>query len=66
LPGRATAALQHLGETLADGGELAAELSQWITPEELQAARDRVELLIEHDVHPYPPADWPAVPWPPV
>jgi uncharacterized repeat protein (TIGR03843 family) len=66
LPGRAAAALQHLGETLADGGELAAELSQWLTPEELQATRDRVELLIEHNVHPYPPADWPAVPWPPV
>jgi uncharacterized repeat protein (TIGR03843 family) len=66
LPGRAMAALQHLSETLADGGALAAELSQWLTAEELQATRDRVELLIEHKVHPYPPADWPAVPWPPV
>jgi uncharacterized repeat protein (TIGR03843 family) len=65
LPGRAAAALQHLSETLADGGELAAELSQWLTGEELQATRDRVELLLEHKVHPYPPADWPAVPWPP-
>jgi uncharacterized repeat protein (TIGR03843 family) len=65
LPGRAAAALQHLRETLADGGELAAELSQWLTAEELQATRDRVELLIDHKVHPYPPADWPAVPWPP-
>jgi uncharacterized repeat protein (TIGR03843 family) len=66
LPGRAMAALQHLGAILADGGELAAELSQWLTPEELEATRNRVELLIEHRVHPYPPADWPAVPWPPV
>ena len=53
LPGRAAAALQHLSETLADGGELAA-------------TRNRVDLLIEHKVHPYPPADWPAVPWPPI
>jgi uncharacterized repeat protein (TIGR03843 family) len=66
LPGRAMAALQHLSETLADGGELAAELAQWLTPDELQATRNRVELLIEHQAHPYPPADWPAVPWPPV
>jgi hypothetical protein len=28
--------------------------------------RDRIDLLIEHRVHPYPPEDWPAVPWPPV
>jgi uncharacterized repeat protein (TIGR03843 family) len=66
LPGRAMAALAHLSETLADGGELAAELAQWLTPDELQATRNRVELLVEHRVHPYPPADWPAVPWPPV
>jgi uncharacterized repeat protein (TIGR03843 family) len=28
--------------------------------------RARVELLIKHRVHPYPPENWPAVPWPPV
>jgi uncharacterized repeat protein (TIGR03843 family) len=66
LPGRAVAALQHLGGVLADGGALAAELAQWLTPEELAATRSRIELLIEHKVHPYPPQDWPAVPWPPV
>jgi len=25
-----------------------------------------VKLLIKHRVHPYPPENWPAVPWPPV
>jgi uncharacterized repeat protein (TIGR03843 family) len=66
LPGKAVAALERLNEVLGPGGELAAELSRWLEPEELDATRARVELLIEHKVHPYPPADWPAVPWPPV
>jgi len=30
------------------------------------ATRSRVALLIKHRVHPYPPENWPAVPWPPV
>jgi uncharacterized repeat protein (TIGR03843 family) len=65
LPGRAVAALERLREVLADGGQLAAELGQWLQPDELDATRARVDLLIQHKVHPYPPADWPAVPWPP-
>jgi hypothetical protein len=24
-----------------------------------------VDLLLQERVHPYPPEDWPAVPWPP-
>jgi uncharacterized repeat protein (TIGR03843 family) len=66
LPGAAVAALERLSEMLSDGGELAAELSRWLEPEELDATRARVELLMEHKVHPFPPADWPAVPWPPI
>jgi uncharacterized repeat protein (TIGR03843 family) len=66
LPGRAVAALQRLAHVLAPGGELDAELSRWLAPEELAATRSRIGLLLEHRVHPYPPADWPAVPWPPV
>jgi uncharacterized repeat protein (TIGR03843 family) len=66
LPGRAVAALDRLNEVLGADGELAAELSQWLEPEELDATRARVQLLIEHKVHPFPPADWPAVPWPPI
>jgi len=43
-----------------------AELARWLTPEEVTATRRRIELLLEHKVHPYPPTDWPAVPWPPI
>ena len=35
-------------------------------PDEVDATRQRLELLLKHRVHPYPPEDWPAVPWPPV
>jgi uncharacterized repeat protein (TIGR03843 family) len=66
LPGAAVAALRRLDEVLQDGGELAAELSRWLTPREVTATRARISLLIQHQVHPFPPADWPAVPWPPI
>jgi uncharacterized repeat protein (TIGR03843 family) len=66
LPGKAVVALQRLSETLSAGGVLAAELSQWLDAEEMDATLARVELLIQHKVHPFPPADWPAVPWPPI
>ncbi len=49
-----------------DDGTLAAALSAWLTPAEVKATARRVELLLEHKVHPFPPDDWPAVPWPPV
>jgi uncharacterized repeat protein (TIGR03843 family) len=65
LPGRAVAALGVLRDQLA-GGDLEAELADWLTPAEIAATRQRVELLLEHKVHPYPPSDWPAVPWPPI
>jgi uncharacterized repeat protein (TIGR03843 family) len=58
-------ALTHLKEQLSDG-DLPAELGQWLTADEVEATRIRVELLVEHKVHPYPPDDWPAVPWPPI
>jgi hypothetical protein len=47
-------------------GKLAAELASWLTPTEIAATRRRIELLLAHKVHPSPPNDWPAVPWPPV
>ena len=64
LPRRAVEALRRLYELL-ESGELAAELSQWLSPRELSAMRIRVEKLLKHRVHPYPPEDWPAIPWPP-
>jgi uncharacterized repeat protein (TIGR03843 family) len=64
LPAAAVEKLQRLQATL-DGGPLSEELSRWLTPDEVTATKRRVELLIEHRVHPYPPEGWPAVPWPP-
>jgi uncharacterized repeat protein (TIGR03843 family) len=65
LPGRALAALGRLKDEL-NGGAVATALDELLSPEEVAATRSRVELLIEHRVHPYPPENWPAVPWPPV
>jgi hypothetical protein len=65
LPERCMSALGRLRDELADG-ELAVELSGLLSTDEMRATRDRVDLLIQHRVHPYPPENWPAVPWPPV
>ena len=64
LPQRAVEALRRL-YALLESGELASELSQWLSPGELAAMSIRVEKLLKHRVHPYPPEDWPAIPWPP-
>ncbi|MFD0905793.1 SCO1664 family protein [Actinomadura sediminis] len=47
-------------------GPLGARLAELLTPEEVDATRRRVELMLKHRIHPYPPEDWPAVPWPPL
>jgi uncharacterized repeat protein (TIGR03843 family) len=65
LPGRALTALGRLKDEL-DGGALATALDDLLSPVEVAATQSRIELLIEHRVHPYPPENWPAVPWPPV
>jgi uncharacterized repeat protein (TIGR03843 family) len=65
LPARSLAALRKLEERFESGG-LVAGLETWITPDEVTATRERLDLLLKHRVHPYPPEDWPAVPWPPV
>jgi uncharacterized repeat protein (TIGR03843 family) len=65
LPRRSLEALRRLNAQLSDGG-LEAELSPLLTGDEIAATKTRVETLLKHRVHPYPPADWPAVPWPPV
>jgi hypothetical protein len=64
LPARAIDALGRLRTDL-DSGRLAGELPQWLSPGEVEATRQRVDLLLQERVHPYPPEDWPAVPWPP-
>jgi uncharacterized repeat protein (TIGR03843 family) len=65
LPRRSMEALRRLKAQLTDG-RLAAELATLLTTSEIRATRTRVEVLLKHRVHPYPPTDWPAVPWPPV
>jgi uncharacterized repeat protein (TIGR03843 family) len=65
LPGEAVAALRCLKTSMA-GGELAAALGGWLTDDEVEATRKRIDLLLEHKVYPFPPTDWPAVPWPPI
>jgi uncharacterized repeat protein (TIGR03843 family) len=65
LPALAVETLRRLSDGLADGW-LAEELSQHLTRAEVLATKTRVDLLLASRVHPYPPEDWPAVPWPPV
>ncbi|HEY3952631.1 MAG TPA: SCO1664 family protein [Streptosporangiaceae bacterium] len=65
LPDRATEALGRLRSAVARG-PLATELESLLSAEEVTATRRRITLLLRHRVHPYPPEDWPAVPWPPV
>jgi uncharacterized repeat protein (TIGR03843 family) len=65
LPRRSVEALRRLNAELTEGS-LGAELSGLLTESEIEATRIRVETLSKHRVHPYPPADWPAVPWPPI
>ena len=65
LPAAALAALARLRREL-DGGGLGRELAVRLSAAEVDATRKRVALLLRHRVHPYPPENWPAVPWPPV
>jgi uncharacterized repeat protein (TIGR03843 family) len=65
LPRRSVEALRRLNVQLTEGS-LATELAGLLTASEINATKLRIETLLEHRVHPYPPADWPAVPWPPV
>jgi uncharacterized repeat protein (TIGR03843 family) len=51
---------------LMTGGDLGAELGNWLTAAEVAATARRVEMLLARKVHPLPPDDWPAVPWPPI
>jgi uncharacterized repeat protein (TIGR03843 family) len=65
LPRRSVEALRRLNALLTDGS-VTGELSALLADTEIGALKIRVETLLKHRVHPYPPTDWPAVPWPPV
>ena len=64
LPGEALETLLKLARDL-DGGPLSRDLRERITKKEIAATAARVKMLLEHRIHPFPPEDWPAVPWPP-
>ena len=66
LPERALETLCRLSGALAAHGWLADELSRHLTRAEVAATKTRIDLMLASRVHPYPPEDWPAVPWPPV
>jgi uncharacterized repeat protein (TIGR03843 family) len=51
---------------LLTSGDLGDELRNWLTPDEVAETIRRVERMLTLKTHPYPPADWPAVPWPPI
>jgi len=65
LPRRSVEVLRRLADDLA-AGWLAGELSKHLNRAEVSATRGRVNRLLKRRVHPYPPEDWPAIPWPPV
>ena len=65
LPRRSVEVLRRIADDLA-GGWLAGELSKHLSRAEVRATKVRVDKLLKHRVHPYPPEDWPAIPWPPV
>jgi uncharacterized repeat protein (TIGR03843 family) len=65
LPRPSVEVLCRLADDLATGW-LGAELSKHLSRAEVNATKVRVARLLKHRVHPYPPEDWPAIPWPPV
>lgn len=65
MPDDAVQGLRRLRAELEEG-RLAASLRRRISADEVAATGERVKMLLRHRVHPYPPEDWPAIPWPPV
>jgi uncharacterized repeat protein (TIGR03843 family) len=62
IPADLVQALTALQSQLDSG--LAARVSKLLSAEEAGGLSDRVERLLLHPVHPLPPDDRPAVPWP--
>lgn len=62
LPAKMREAVERLATTLEDG--LAPRLAELLSAREVAALRARVEGLLADPVHPLPPTDRPALPWP--
>jgi uncharacterized repeat protein (TIGR03843 family) len=65
LTAAATETLRRLDAGMTDGW-LSCELAEHLTRAEVAATAARIGLLLASRVHPFPPEDWPAIPWPPV
>ena len=57
--------LERLRPLVADGGDCATALGELLFDEEIEALRERVDLLLEEGVYPFPGLDR-NVPWPPL
>jgi len=66
LPRHSVEALRRLYTQLDPDSPLMTELATLVSSDEIDAMKIRVDTLLKHRVHPYPPTDWPAIPWPPV
>jgi uncharacterized repeat protein (TIGR03843 family) len=64
LTAEAIEALRRLRRAFQNG--LTDDLTPLIGEVEIEATRGRIELMLKHRIHPYPPDDWPAIPWPPL
>ena len=64
LDDESVAALSQLESELTAGG-LGHELSRLLTRREISVTVGRVRALLRTGLHPEPPTDWPAIPWPP-
>lgn len=65
LPEQETARLSRLAAALEEEA-VRDELTELITPAELDALSARVGELLATGVHPAPSEGWPAIPWPPL
>jgi hypothetical protein len=65
LTDEAVEGLQRLRRAFTRDG-LVPRLTSLLTEAEVEATLGRVDLMLKHRIHPYPPEDWPAIPWPPV
>lgn len=62
IPDELLDAVQHLAEQLDEA--LGRRIAQLLSKREADALRRRIEDLLARPVHPFPPDDRPAVPWP--
>lgn len=58
--------LGRLWGQLSDGGSVTIALGDLLAADEVVSTQDRVHRLLYSGIHPHPPDDWPAVPWPPI